>query len=165
MIKRNAFHLMAAITVALMSVGFASCSSNEDNEILSGTTINKEDLLGSWVLIHSEGWQMSDDEKNTFDYTFDPLTHTSDDIFKTATKIVFTDHSQDTFKMTVYEWHPFNKEWENPMSDYGMLVGDELITEIDTGVKMTVSFINPSTLVMEVSSSIRYNKQTYERMD
>ena len=51
------------------------------------------------------------------------------------------------------------------MSDYGMLVGDELITEIDTGVKMTVSFINPSTLVMEVSSSIRYNKQTYERMD
>lgn len=93
--KNFIWSMLAAVMVAMLSVSFASCSSNEDNEILSGTTINKEDLLGSWVLIHSEGWQMSDDEKNTFDYTFDPLRRYFRNGNKNSIYRSFSRHVQD----------------------------------------------------------------------
>ena len=162
MIKRNAFHLMAAITVALLGVGIASCSSdNDDSEVPEPpetTTFKVKDLVGTWGLTHSKGWERLQDHSETFNDDFDPENPTSED----ATKMVITNPNGNTLEIVLYEWDEFKKDW---------VVGNSATAELNsnqlrlTGAIMTILSVDATQLVVEFSvGGMAYAKQTYKRM-
>lgn len=63
------FKFVSYLLVAVLCLGFTSCSSDDDYEI------NAENLLGTWQLTHSKGWEIYDGEKDEWDedetYFFD----------------------------------------------------------------------------------------------
>ena len=155
--KKYFMHLLAAMMVAMLSVGFASCSSdNDDNEVPETTTFNVKDLVGTWGLTHAEGWDMWDGQKETFSDDYDPENPTSED----ALKMVITHPSGNTFKIVQYEWDEWKKDWVEAFSGEAELDANKL-----TAYNMTFLSVSATQLVAEVSAgSLGYTKQTYKRM-
>ena len=155
--KNFIWSMLAAVMVAMLSVGFASCSSdNDDNEVPETTTFNVKDLVGTWGLTHAEGWEMWQGQKETFSDDYDPENPTSED----AIKMVITNPSGNTFKIVQYEWDEFKKDWVEDFSGEAELDANKL-----TAYNMTFLSVSATQLVAEVSAgSLGYTKQTYKRM-
>ena len=155
--KNFIWSMLAAVMVAMLSVGFASCSSdNDDNEVPETTTFNVKDLVGTWGLTHAEGWETWQGQKETFSDDYDPENPTSED----AIKMVITNPSGNTFKIVQYEWDEFKKDWVEEFSGEAELDANNL-----TAYNMTFLSVSTTQLVAEVSAgSLGYTKQTYKRM-
>ena len=155
--KKYFMHLMAAMMVAMLSVGFASCSSdNDDNEVPETTTVNVKDLVGTWGLTHAEGWDAVLGQKETFSDDYDPENPKGGD----DTKMVITNPSGNTFVIVQYEWDDFKKDWVEEFSGEAELDANKL-----TAYNMTFLSVSATQLVAEVSAgSLGYTKQTYKRM-
>ena len=77
--KKYFMHLMAIMMVAMLGVGLASCSNDDDDDKNVTTSVNPKDLVGTWGLTHAEGWEMWQGQKETYNETYDPLNPSSDD--------------------------------------------------------------------------------------
>ena len=156
--KKYFMHLLAVVMVAMLSVGFASCSSdNDDNEVIENPSVNVKDLVGTWGLIHSEGWTMLQGQKETFSNDYDPENPTSEDV----TKMVITNPSGNTFEILQYQWDEWKKDWGESFSGEAELDANKL-----TAYNMTFLSVNATQLVVEISAGgLGYTKQTYKRMN
>lgn len=54
------FKFLSYLLVAVLCVGFASCSSDHDDPTV-------EDLVGKWQLVHEKGWEIYEGEKDEWD--------------------------------------------------------------------------------------------------
>lgn len=56
------FKFVSYLLVAVLCLGFSSCSSDDDDY-----EINEENLAGTWQLTHTKGWKIEFGEKNEWD--------------------------------------------------------------------------------------------------
>ena len=161
MIKRNAFHLMAAITVALMSVGFASCSSDDDPaaELTYETAVLKS-FEGTWRLNSTKtsgGTEVGDIAK------YLDSVHPS--------KLVITRPADNKLNFTMYVWDEGKNDWSQTYSG-SVLDGSKtraggveylphLIIQMPDGTKFDLLKNGNDSLILRNTTTVL----TFERMD
>ena len=156
--KKYFMHLMAIMMVAMLSVGFASCSNDDDEDKNVTTSVNPKDLVGTWGLTHAEGWEIWEGQKETYNDTYDPLNPTSDE----DQKMVITNPSGNTLDFVIYEWDEILKKWSDDTKISLTLNGNT----IESGsIKMEVLSVTSTQLVLEMSGNTFYEKQTYKKLN
>lgn len=151
-------HLMAIMMVAMLGVGLASCSNDDDDDKNVTTSVNPKDLVGTWGLTHAEGWEMWQGQKETYDETYDPLNPTSDD----DQKMVITNPQGNTLDFVIYEWDEILKKWSDDTKFSLTLNGN---TMESGSIKMEVLSVTSTQLVLEMSGNTFYEKQTYKKLN
>ena len=110
--KKYFMHLMAIMMVGMLSVGFASCSSDDEQEsapILTIGTDEQKSLIGTWGLIYVESLENSGGDNGT---SFDPLNPTS----RNDQKWIITSPAANQLNVVMYTWDAAKTEWTQTYS-------------------------------------------------
>ena len=117
---------MATVMVALLSVGFAACSSDDDN----GQSFSQENLYGLWEICHIQGEVVEDNKKTTFDMDLNS-SEASLELLEELDVVDFCRYEfnkDNTFNVYDYENNGFRKA--APTTAY-KLEGNQLIIGTD----------------------------------
>ena len=157
--KNFLWSMLAAVMVAMLSVSFASCSSDDDdNKGSENVAISAKNMVGTWGLVHSEGWEIWQGQKETFNDTYDPLNPKTDE----DEKMEITNPSGNSLYFVTYEWDEIFKEWDSDTRFTLTLEGNNLT---GGGMDLKVLSLTTDQMVLEMSSDSFYNKQTYKKLN
>lgn len=148
--KNLNYRLLLSLLIIVI-IGLPACSDNEKEE---GTELplTEQNLVGTWELMHYEGWNQYGDERETF--SEDDNTY----------RIQFKDDG------TAQSWTYENRWIEDDYTITDWYIEDDVLythdSEGDDEI-MTIVKLTKSTLVTESYSEDRtqYYKETYRRLD
>ena len=158
--KKNLMHLLAAMMVAMMSVGFASCSSDDPAAELTYETAVLKSFEGTWILNSTKtsgGTEVGDIAK------YLDSVHPS--------KLVITRPADNKLNFTMYVWDEGKNDWSQTYSG-SVLDGSKtraggveylphLIIQMPDGTKFDLLKNGNDSLILRNTTTVL----TFERMD
>ena len=157
--KKYFMHLLAAMMVAMMSVGFASCSSDDPAAELTYETAVLKSFEGTWGLISTK---TSETEVGDIAKYLDSV-HPS--------KLVITRPGDNKLNFTMYVWDEGKNDWSQTYSG-SVLDGSKtraggveylphLVIQMPDGTKFDLLKSGNDSLLLRNTTTVL----TFERMD
>ncbi len=146
------------IAIVAIAIGFTACSDDD------GDNIDKKQLYGEWVCVHSQGKSVFDGEvEEEWDTSTPPKNNIENDYNQVNS--TFTFHSDGTCEFYLYlSSHPWGYDWK--LSGNTLTLYDE---EEDVDEKYTISKLDDNVLILEYKYNddgwVTSGKDTYNRVE
>lgn len=129
-----------AVVAIIMSVNFIACSDDDDD-------IDVSQLEGTWGLVRNVGWDESDGEKDSWDYTHTPNSPCCGD----CTKLIIKKISDNTYSVDLY-YYDYDLSHNLSLTYYG----NQTISINGNTVTINKTNVDPGFFESDENTTIEY---------